>query len=118
MKTKMVCIMCPLGCEMEVEQTNSEILVSGNNCIRGKNYAVSELTEPQRVLTSVIITKSGVVSVKTDKPIPKKFMAEAVKLIENVKADNLVQGQLVIENILNTGSNVVVTREAVVEFKE
>ena len=59
MKTKMVCIMCPLGCEMEVEQTNSEILVSGNNCIRGKNYAVSELTEPQRVLTSVIITKSG-----------------------------------------------------------
>lgn len=118
MKTNMICIMCPLGCELTVEKVDDEIKVSGNNCIRGEKYATSELTEPVRVLTSVIITKNGVVSVKTDKPIPKKKIDEAIKLIGNVKADKLNFGDVVISNILNTGANVVVTRDAVLDFKE
>ena len=50
MKTKMVCIMCPLGCEMEVEKVGDEVIVSGNNCIRGKVYATSEMTNPERMV--------------------------------------------------------------------
>lgn len=118
MKTNMVCIMCPLGCSLTVEKDGDNIKVSGNNCIRGEKYATSELTEPMRVLTSVIITKNGVVSVKTDKPIPKKLINDAIKQINLVKADKLEFGDVVINNILNTGANVVVTRDAVVDFKE
>lgn len=118
MKTNIVCIMCPLGCSMEVTKENDEIVVTGNNCVRGKNYAISELTQPLRMVTSVIITKDGVVSVKTDKPVPKSLINDVVKEIANVKKDHLSYGEVVIENVLNTGANIVVTREAVIEFKE
>ena len=113
MKTKMVCIMCPMGCEMEVVNENGTISVSGNTCIRGEKYAIAELTEPMRVFTSVIRTKSGVVSVKTDNPIPKKYMNDVVKMVKDVKVDKLKYGDIVIENILNTGANLIVTREDV-----
>lgn len=117
MKTKMICIMCPMGCELDVEKIGQDIKVSGNNCIRGEKYAIAELTEPMRVLTSVIRTKSGVVSVKTDKPIPKKLLNDAVLEISKIKADKLNYGDIVIPNILGTDANVIVTREAVIEKK-
>lgn len=113
MKTKMVCIMCPMGCEMDVENVNGNITVTGNTCVRGEKYAIAELTEPMRVFTSVIKTASGVVSVKTDNPIPKKYMNDVVKLVKDVKVDKLKYGDIVIENILNTGANLIVTREDV-----
>ena len=113
MKTKMVCIMCPMGCEMDVENVNGNITVTGNTCVRGEKYAVAELTEPMRVFTSVIKTTNGVVSVKTDKPIPKKLMDDVVNLVKQVKVDKLSYGDVVIENILNTGANLIVTRDVV-----
>ena len=113
MRTKMVCIMCPMGCEMDVVNENGTISVSGNTCIRGEKYAVAELTEPMRVFTSVIRTKSGVVSVKTDNPIPKKCMNDVVELVKGIKIDKLNYGDVVVENILNTGANLIVTREDV-----
>ena len=111
----MICIMCPMGCEMTVEQVGDNIKVTGNTCIRGEKYAVAELTEPVRVLTSVIRTECGAVSVKTDKPIPKKLLNDAVGIISKVRVDKLSYGDIVIENILGTGANVVVTRDAVLK---
>lgn len=113
MKTKMICIMCPLSCEMEVEKVGEEVIVTGNNCIRGKIYATSEMTKPERMVTSNIVTKQGTISVKTEKPIPKELVYKVVEEIGKVKIENAKFGDIIINNVLNTGVNVVCTREAV-----
>ena len=44
-----ICIECPKGCRLKVDD---EMNVTGNTCIRGKTYAINELTCPKRVITS------------------------------------------------------------------
>ncbi|NLT17439.1 MAG: molybdopterin oxidoreductase, partial [Clostridiales bacterium] len=41
---KLTCISCPRGCRMVVERKGEEIVVTGNECKRGEEYAVAELT--------------------------------------------------------------------------
>ena len=55
MKKSLICVSCPLGCPIEVEIENGEILsVTGNTCKRGDAYARAELTNPVRSLTTTV----------------------------------------------------------------
>ena len=54
--TELICINCPRGCLLQVEQQGveqqgEEIAVTGNFCSKGIPYAKQEITDPQRVLT-------------------------------------------------------------------
>ena len=75
MKRELTCIVCPLGCKMEVgfdPDTKTVEYVKGNTCKRGEEYAKNECIRPVRVLTTTIACiDGGVVPVKTDKPIDK-----------------------------------------------
>ena len=53
----MICINCPLGCHLTIEKHEDIIEVSGNTCPRGKQYAINELTNPTRTLTTTIRIK-------------------------------------------------------------
>ena len=109
---ELTCIVCPKGCPLKVELENGEVInVSGHTCPRGKQYAIDECTNPVRTITTTARTSNGgVIPVKTDKPIPKNLMFECMKEI-NRAVVNLPAGigDVVIENILNTDANVVVT---------
>ena len=48
------CIICPRGCRLSVDDNMN---VTGNFCPRGKQYAVSELTNPVRTITSSVTTR-------------------------------------------------------------
>lgn len=73
MKTKLTCIECPIGCEIEVVVENgAAVSVTGNGCLRGKTYAQNEVVCPKRVVTSTVRAKDGtLVPVKTAEPIRK-----------------------------------------------
>ena len=46
MNRKLTCIVCPIGCVLEVHYNDNEILsVQGNLCPRGRDYAEKELFE-------------------------------------------------------------------------
>ena len=68
-KRELTCIGCPLGCAVTVEMEGSEILrVSGHTCKRGEEYARKEVTNPTRIVTSIVRVIGGripMVSVKT-----------------------------------------------------
>ena len=53
---KLVCIVCPRGCTMQVEKDGEEIKVSGNSCKRGEQFAKSELTNPTRTICTTVRT--------------------------------------------------------------
>ncbi len=114
---ELTCIVCPKGCQLRVELEGKEIKsITGHTCRRGEEYAKTECTAPRRTLTTTApVEGGGVVPVKTDKTVPKELLFECMELINKtrVPADAEV-GYVVIENILNTGANVVTTRNVTI----
>lgn len=114
MHKTLICINCPLGCQITTtfdEQGN--ISVSGNRCRRGAEYAMQEVAFPMRILTGnmkVEGTKKPL-SVKTDAPIPKSMLLEcAAELKCHRPVPPIAIGDVIIHNILDTGANIIATQ--------
>lgn len=114
-KKEFVCIRCPLGCSITVETEGAEIRsITGNICPRGADYVTKELTDPRRVVTSLVRVEGGelpVVSVKTVSDIPKASVQACVSELRKLLLQAPVaMGEVVAENICGSGVNVVTTR--------
>lgn len=111
-KRELTCINCPMGCLLVVSIDGDNITVSGNTCKRGENYAKAEVTNPTRIVTSTILTSNGLrVSCKTEKAIPKDKIFEVMKEIQKARCTIPVSiGDVLIENVANTGINIVATK--------
>ena len=92
-----------------------EYAVSGNSCPRGAEYGKRELVNPTRVVTSTVKLRGGAYPrcpVKTDAPIPKALVLEAMRRLDGVELTAPVKvGDKVVEDLFGTGVNFVVTRE-------
>jgi CxxC motif-containing protein len=117
-KEELICIVCPLGCHLIVEEDSNSptgYKISGNQCKRGEQYAIKEKTNPTRILTSTVKVKNAHLNrlpVKTDGPVPKDKIFECMKEINKVEVTAPVKvGQIIINNILGTGVNVIATRD-------
>lgn len=110
----MICIGCPRGCHLSVDE-NNDYAVSGNNCNVGAEYGRNELINPTRVLTTTIKINGAIhnsLPVKTDKPIKKGLLIEAAKYLKNIEVSSPVsKGQIIVENILDSGSNIVACKD-------
>ena len=110
MKRSLVCVSCPLGCPIEVEIENGQVIsVSGNTCKRGDAYARTEVTNPVRSLTTSVKLEGGihpVVPVKSSGPVPKDRMKEINGAV--IKAPVKI-GDVVIENICGLGVDIIAT---------
>lgn len=108
---KTTCIMCPLGCDLEIKEENGNISVAGHTCKKGEVYGKEEFTSPKRVVTALIKTNTGKLkSVKTDKPIDKGRIFELLELIKNTTVpDSLKIGDAAVKNALGL-CNIVITR--------
>ncbi|MEG0691865.1 MAG: DUF1667 domain-containing protein [Oscillospiraceae bacterium] len=111
--TELICIVCPKGCHLKVDE-NNDFAVTGHSCQKGEVYGKKELTNPTRVLTSTVRIQGATLSrlpVKTDHDIPKGEITNAMKLLNDVTLQAPVQiGDIVIKNILGLGVNFVATK--------
>ncbi len=113
MKRELTCIVCPKGCQLTVELEDKKVLsVEGYTCKRGLAYAEAECIAPMRTLTTTAaVVGGGVVPVKTDRTIPKEMLFECMKAINEIRVPaDAKLGDVVIENVLGTGANVITTR--------
>jgi len=104
MEKNLICIECPIGCEISVTIENDKVVsVKGNTCPRGKAYAEAEVICPKRVITTTVRTKSGkIVAVKTNKPVPKDLIFDIMKKINQTTCeDNVNLGDVIVENIFD-----------------
>ncbi len=112
MDREFVCIVCPRGCQLKVD---SAMNVTGNFCPRGKAYAISELTNPTRMVTSSIRVNNRddlLVSVKTSNAVPKEQINEVMSIINSLSVSAPCHvGQVVKKNILNLNIDIVITKE-------
>ncbi|GHU83377.1 NAD(FAD)-dependent dehydrogenase [Bacteroidia bacterium] len=111
---QLICISCPKGCGMTVTVEGDSVLVEGNDCKRGEAYAIAEMTNPLRVLTSSVWVEGGdypLLSVKTAQAIPKAKLEEALQQLRPTRTQAPVRrGDVVIANIAGTGVDLIATR--------
>ena len=110
---ELVCIVCPKGCRLHVDEENN-FAVTGNSCPRGAEYGHHEISNPPRVLTSTVKLTGGLYRrcpVKTDAAVPKGKLMDIMKLLNAVELKSPVKiGDIVLQNVADTGANVVVTK--------
>ena len=108
---ELTCIVCPRGCRLVIDD---ELNVTGNSCPRGAIYAKDELTNPKRMITSIMRVKNRkdtVVSVKTSTSIPKGMIFEVMEEINNVGVDAPTHiGDVAIKDVLGTGADIIITK--------
>lgn len=113
---EIICIVCPMGCQMEVSGDGGPegYTVTGNACSRGEKYGIKELINPTRVLTTTIKLKGRShkrLPVRSDAPLPKEIIIQCIRLLDAVEAKAPVTiGSTIVENILGTGVNIIATR--------
>ncbi|MDO4198180.1 MAG: DUF1667 domain-containing protein [Erysipelotrichaceae bacterium] len=107
----MICINCPRGCKLTVEKVNDEITVSGNFCARGKTYAVNELTNPLRTLTSTVELESAHeerLPVISSSSLPKDRIMDVMKALKDIHVKAPVKrGDIIIENVLGLNVDII-----------
>ena len=103
-KKELTCIGCPLGCAITVEMKDGEILsITGNTCKRGEEYARKELTNPTRIVTSIVRVEGG--------NIPKGKIFDCAKALQNVTVSAPVHiGDVILEDVAGTGVAIVATK--------
>ncbi len=113
-----LCIGCPLGCRLEVDEDLEEhaiVEVRGFSCRRGKEYAIQEHTAPQRmVTTTVAIDKArwARLPVRTSRPAPKDKVLEICRALRTVRVSApIASGDIIVRNVLNTGVDIIATRD-------
>lgn len=109
------CIVCPNGCSLLVEKIGERWEVQGNKCIKGKEFAINEITDPRRSICSTIRTtfkKAPRLPVKTNGEVPLKDIFNVMAQINSKSVDKPVHvGEVLIENVSNTGVNVIATSD-------
>lgn len=117
---RLTCIECPTGCALSVLVDDGKaVSVEGHGCRRGRDYAIAEVECPVRILTTTVVGEGlsvRVVPVRTDKAIPRERLREAIEAIRKVRIDRPVRiGDVLIEDILGVGADVVATRDVLRE---
>lgn len=113
----LTCIGCPLGCSISVSLSdNGEVSeITGNTCKKGAEYARKEVTNPSRVVTSIVKINNGdvnMVSVKTAEDIPKGKIFDCMEALKKVTVTAPVQiGEVIIKNVCGTGVDVIATKK-------
>lgn len=115
-----LCTGCPLGCRLEVEHEDGEIVeVRGFSCKRGKTFAVQEFSDPRRSVSTTVRVDGGRwarLPVKTAEQIPKDRVQELCDVLHRLTLRAPVaMGDVVLDDALDTGIDVVATRDMPVD---
>lgn len=114
-KRMLTCIGCPLGCEIEVTLDENGIQqITGYSCKIGIEYARKEVTNPTRIITSVLPVLNGeepMVSVKTSHDIPKANIHDCMEKLKGIHVEAPIEiGDILVKNICGLGADIIATK--------
>ena len=114
-RREFICITCPVGCTLHAVVEGDELIeVEGQSCKRGVDFVREELTDPRRTLTTTVQVEGGtlpLVPVRSEAPLPKGLVLDVARALrEVVLIAPVVQHQVVLENALGSGVDIITTR--------
>jgi len=111
----MICVACPLGCELTalVGEAGGLAGVTGNQCRRGVAYAEAEIENPTRAFHSTLRVAGGtapLVSVKSDRPVPKGLLLACAGATKHFAVKAPIQiGDVLVRDVCGTGADLIAT---------
>ena len=114
-KLETICINCPMGCPLVVEEIDGRIEVTGHTCLRGKKYGEQEFVNPMRVVTTLVLCENGTAQpVKTSGPVPKDKIFAVTEAVRNIRSSKDTKiGDIIIKDVLGLGVDIIATRDAI-----
>jgi CxxC motif-containing protein len=114
-KKHFTCVICPIGCEIDVELQNGDVVsMEGNKCEKGKEFVLQELEEAMRILTTTVPIKGAkwaMLPVRTDKPIPKRLLSRVIEQLADIELHAPVKmHHVIVKDVAGTDANIVATR--------
>ena len=112
-----LCIGCPLGCRLEVEEGKAGDIVEirGFTCKRGKTYGEQEHTDPKRMVTTTVAVNGGLwerLPVKTASEVPKGQVEAVCAALREISLQAPVKiGTVVLADVLGSGVDIVASRD-------
>jgi CxxC motif-containing protein len=117
---ELTCIVCPNGCNLEITMEGKKILVTGNKCTKGEKFAVTEMTNPTRTISSTVKTTFSqvpVLPVRVSAEIPKSRIFDVMMEINKVVVSAPVsRGDVILPNVLGLGVDVIATSSVLREI--
>lgn len=114
MKKEFICIVCPSSCRLSVEESNDELLVTGNTCKRGHEHGIREFTSPVRMLTTTIAIKNADMTripVMGNGEIPKAKIKECLDILyKTMVVAPIICGDVILKNICGTNVDICASR--------
>lgn len=108
---ELVCINCPRGCHLTAEKLNDQIKVTGNACPRGETYAINEMTNPLRTVTTTVKIESKFetcLPVITSSQIPKSKIMDVMLALKNTSVKAPVKiNDVILENVCGLNVNII-----------
>ena len=82
----MTCICCPLGCRVHIEKKWEKTQITGHRCKKGEEYALQEIRDPRRILTTTVPIDNGMlcllpVTIKCGDLVYKNILGTEVDII-------------------------------------
>ena len=115
MSESMTCICCPLGCRVHIEGKGEKTQITGHKCKKGEEYALQEIRDPRRILTTTVPIDNGMLCllpVKSNKEIPKNLVKACVIKLSKISVSAPIKcGDLVCKNILGTDVDIIASRD-------
>lgn len=113
--TEYRCVQCPLGCRLEVDAIEDEVLeVRGHGCRRGITYGTQEHLDPRRDVSTTITLVGGAIArlpVRAAEPIRKADVEVFVRAVQRHRAVAPVAfGEVVLADVAGTGIDAIATR--------
>jgi CxxC motif-containing protein len=111
-----LCTSCPLGCRLEVDATDDDVIeVRGNTCKRGVKYGTQEHLDPRREVSTTMWLAGGPLErlpVRASEAVPKPKVKAFVAALSGIVVQAPVTfGQVLASDVAGTGIDVVATRE-------
>ena len=115
--TSYLCIGCPLGCRLEVEENEQHdvVEVRGHHCKKGERFARQEHIDPRRMLATTVAVRGGRLArlpVRTADTIPKDLVMPLCVALRSVEVEApITMGDVVLADALGSGVDVVASRD-------
>jgi len=115
MTKNIICVACPMGCELHVDLNEAGAIenVTGHTCKRGIGYAEAEITNPTRSFHSTVRVEGGaapLVSVKSAGPVPKRLLIDCARATRGMRAvAPIAIGDVIVPDVCGTGVDLIAT---------
>lgn len=109
-----ICPRCDNRCIVNVDKYNDYMEIQGNQCDEGAKYIKEQINDNKDIFTTLVRIKGSsynVVPVKSSMPLDKKLWVECSKALSRLYVGSPIKvGDIVCKNILNTGVDIICTK--------